>query len=233
MEKNKLIITADGSHTIYVPNLNEHYHSVNGAIQEAKHVYIEAGLNQCTLPAISVLEIGFGTGLDALLTCMEADKRNIQIKYTGIEKHPLPEEIHSQLNYPGYFEGEFIDHTRIETLFRKIHQATWGEWLAITPLFSANKIETDIRTYTLPDAYDVVYYDAFGPDKQPEVWSQEIFDKLFAAMNPEGILTTYCAKGEVRRMLLRAGFSTERIPGPPGKRQMLRAKKMKSQGQRI
>ncbi len=212
----EIIHTNDHSHTIYVPELDEHYHSVNGAIQESRHVYIEAGLNQCYQNPVFVLEIGFGTGLNALLSAMEAEKRNIRIKYFSIEKYPLPESVTAKLNY--------ISLNKL--LFSKIHAATWNQKADITSFFSLHKIEADLHNFPFPEQYDVVFYDAFGPDKQPDVWSQEIFDRIFSGMNPEGILTTYCAKGEVRRMLQRAGFTVERIPGPPGKREMLRGRKL-------
>ncbi len=209
-------ITADGSHTLYVPELDEHYHSVNGAIQESMHVYIQAGLNHYTKKEITVLEFGFGTGLNALLTFLEAQKRNLTIRYITLEKYPLLQETVKQLNY--------AEQMGVTDIFASLHAASWNESYVISPFFMIKKIAVDFADYTFPDHYDVVYYDAFGPDKQPEVWKQEIFDKLFEKMNPEGVLTTYCAKGEVRRMLQRAGFEVERIPGPPGKREMLRGK---------
>lgn len=209
IKNNSIETTSDGSHTIYVPDLNEHYHSVNGAVQESVHVYIEAGLNACALSDISVLEIGFGTGLNALLSLREAKKRGISLRYTSIEKYPLASELTDRLNYD----------------VQALHSAPWNEWVAVDPLFSLFKMEADIRCCRLADTYDVVYYDAFAPDKQPDVWSQDIFDRIVAAMNPGGVLTTYCAKGEVRRMLQRAGLTVERLPGPPGKREMLRGRK--------
>jgi tRNA U34 5-methylaminomethyl-2-thiouridine-forming methyltransferase MnmC len=215
------IITADGSHTLFVPTLDEHYHSVNGAVQEACHVYIEAGLNACTCHSrvggnpLHVLEMGFGTGLNALLTALEAEKRNIHVLYTALEKFPLADNVVKLLNYSEINPD----------LFDKIHAAEWGKITLITPYFSLQKIHTDFNEYDFPDRHDVVYYDAFAPDKQPEVWSQELFNRIYSAMNPNGILTTYCAKGVIRRMLQQAGFTVERIPGPPGKREMLRAKR--------
>ncbi|MDR2087146.1 MAG: tRNA (5-methylaminomethyl-2-thiouridine)(34)-methyltransferase MnmD [Dysgonamonadaceae bacterium] len=206
-------ITADGSHTLFFPEINEHYHSVNGAKQESLHVYIEAGFNRCPKETVRVLEMGFGTGLNALLTALESQKRNIRTTYITLEKYPVSPAIIRQLNY-----GE-ID----ENLFRRIHAAEWETVLPLTPFFTLQKIRCDFNTYPYSDRYDVVYYDAFAPGKQPEVWSQELFDKLFRALNPGGVLTTYCAQGHVRRMLQRAGFTVERIPGPPGKREMLRA----------
>jgi tRNA U34 5-methylaminomethyl-2-thiouridine-forming methyltransferase MnmC len=213
--KLEIQTTADGSHTIFLPEMNEHYHSINGAIQESKHVYIEAGFKQCRKPAIHVLEMGFGTGLNVLLTALEAECQKIKVFYTGLEKFPLPQEIISRLNY---------SETN-QTLFQAIHQAGWGKSESIRPYFHLEKVLTDFRDFDFPDKYDVVYYDAFAPDKQPDIWPSEIFGKVFSAMNPGGILTTYCAKGNIRRMMQHAGFTVERIPGPPGKREMLRARR--------
>jgi tRNA U34 5-methylaminomethyl-2-thiouridine-forming methyltransferase MnmC len=209
----QLIVTADGSHTLYWPERNEYYHSTNGAIQESKHVYIEAGLNQCSNPRIHVLEMGFGAGLNAFLTALEAEKRGVKILYTGLEKDPLPDAIIEKLNYSG---GN-------EALFKSIHAAEWGKPVMLTPFFTLQKTAVDFKDFSYAGPYDVVYYDAFAPDKQPEVWSQELLDTLFKALNPAGILTTYCAKGQIRRWMQQAGFRVERLPGPPGKREMLRA----------
>jgi tRNA U34 5-methylaminomethyl-2-thiouridine-forming methyltransferase MnmC len=209
----RLEITADGSHTLFVPEMNEHYHSVNGARQESLHVYINAGFNSCPKETVQVLEMGFGTGLNALLTALESQKRNIRTTYTTIEKYPLPPAVIQQLNY------RELD----ENLFQQIHAAAWEIALPLTPYFTLQKVCCDIHAFPFPGRYDVVYYDAFAPGKQPDVWSQELFDKLFQAVNPGGVLTTYCAQGHVRRKLLQAGFSVERIPGAPGKREMLRA----------
>jgi len=214
MEAKSIITTTDGFHTLFLPEMDEHYHSVNGAVQESKHVYIEAGFKQCRKPKIHVLEMGFGTGLNALLTALEVENQKIDVFYTGLEKFPLSQEIINQLNYSEINR----------TLFQAIHQTGWEKSESVNPYFHLKKIQTDFRDFDFPDKYDVVYYDAFAPDKQPEVWSQELFDKIFSAMNPGGIITTYCAKGNIRRMMRQAGFSVERIPGPPGKREMLRGK---------
>ena len=218
MDSAKIILktTADGSHTLFLPEMDEHYHSVNGAIQEANHVYIEAGFKQCQKSEIHVLEMGFGAGLNALLTALEAENQKTKVVYTGLEKFPLPQEIISRLNYPKNY--------REKNLFEAIHQTEWGKLESVNLYFCLEKIQTDFRDFNFPNKYDVVYYDAFAPDKQPEVWSQTLFDKIFSAMKPGGILTTYCAKGNIRRMMQQAGFSVERIPGPPGKREMLRGK---------
>ena len=210
-------LTADGSHTLFVPHLNEHYHSINGAIQESKHVYIDAGLNQCVKIKPEVLEFGFGTGLNALLTCYEANINNKVTRYTTIEKYPLNDSIYSLLNYEEFLPEDYA------SIFRKIHGCNWETQVNISPYFSMRKICADFSTFQLDQTYDVVYYDAFAPDKQSEAWSPLIFDRLYDRMNPGGVLTTYCAKGEIRRRMIQAGFEVERIPGPPGKRQMLRA----------
>jgi len=192
---------------------------MNGAIQESRHVYLTAGLsfyiqnNMKFQAEIQALEFGFGTGLNAFLTALEAEKQKIRICYTALEKYPLLSEITAQLNYSEVNQS----------LFQDIHQAAWEIPVAITPYFTLQKLEVDFAAFDYPCRYDVVYYDAFAPDKQPEVWSQELFDRLFSAMNPNGILTTYCAKGSVRRMMQQAGFTVERIPGAAGKREMLRA----------
>ncbi len=213
------IITSDGSHSLFVPGINEHYHSVNGAIQESLHVYITAGLNECSKINISVLEIGFGTGLNAFLTFLEAEKRNLNIEYFCLEKYPLDEDITVQLNYASILSPQH------QNIFEKLHSSSWENTHLITPFFSLKKINADINTYHFDNQnFDVVYYDAFAPDKQPEVWNPDIFRKIYTTMNPGGIITTYCAKGAVRRMLQSVGFKTERIPGPPGKREMLRGR---------
>ncbi len=213
----ELQLTADGSHTLFLSGMNEHYHSVNGAIQESKHVFIDAGLKQSDKKAIRILEFGFGTGLNALLSCLEGEKRDISIHYTSLEKYPLPLEIIEKLNYSRLLSPES------EELFLKIHRCDWNQSTPVTPLFSIEKIETDFSDYDFGKAFDIVYYDAFAPDKQAGVWSLELFGKIYKNMNCGGIMTTYCAKGEIRRMMKEAGFIVERIPGPPGKRQMLRA----------
>ena len=213
----KIQITADGSHTLYLPNMEEHYHSVNGAIRESLHVYIQAGLKHCKKDEINILELGFGTGLNAFLSFVESQNRNLKINYTTIEKFPLSPEIIRQLNYTAGLLSEFKDS------FETIHNCEWGNFISVANNFRIKKIHADFSEVTFNDYYDVIFYDAFAPDKQSEVWSQEIFNKLFEHSKPNGILTTYCAKGSIRRMMQSAGFHTERIPGPPGKREMLRA----------
>lgn len=218
--QTQIITTEDGSHSLFVPHLDEHYHSTHGAIQESRHVYINAGFRACTLKQINILEIGFGTGLNAFLTLLEVEETNTIVNYTSLEFYPLDIETVKQLNYTNHL----TDNTKAP-LFLKMHNATWDESIEITPSFSLHKIEVDVSNpdnFNTSTHFDVIYFDAFGPDKQPEMWNQQIFDKLHALCNANAIITTYCAKGQVRRMMQSSGFKVERLPGPPGKREILR-----------
>ena len=217
--ESELQLTADGSHTLFVPDMDEHYHSVNGAKTESMHIFIQAGLRQTSVKAPNILEIGFGTGLNAFLTLLESEYLHKDIHFTSIELYPLPVEIIQKLNYP-----EVIAPDRAADYF-SLHSASWNKKCRITDTFTLYKLEDDFTSYHFEGGYDVVYFDAFAPDKQPEMWSQKLFDSIYSAMNKGGILTTYCAKGVVRRMLQSAGFNVERLPGPPGKREILRATK--------
>lgn len=213
----ELKLSEDGSHTLYVPELDEHYHSVYGARTESMHVFINAGLNYITKKDIRILEIGFGTGLNALLAALHKGDRNIE--YDSLEKFPLNQEIEDNLIFSP-------EQSELETsIFKNIHKAPWNERTEIVPDFKLLKMEADLLTVDLNTSYDIVFFDAFGPDVQPELWTGEIFKKLFNLMNEGGILTTYSAKGAVRRAMQNAGFSVERLPGPPRKREMLRALK--------
>lgn len=214
--------TEDGSHTLYVPELDEHYHSTHGAIQESMHVYIDAGLRHCDSAEINLLEIGFGTGLNAFLTLLEAEKMQKRIHYTTLELYPVSLSNAAALNF-----SDIIDPSGRDS-FEKLHTAVWEEWVQISPFFWLKKLRMDLCD--LPDTppekkFDLIFYDAFAPEKQPEMWREEIFSRLHAYSRDNAILTTYCAKGVVRRMLQSAGFTVERLPGPPGKREILRAKK--------
>ena len=212
--------TADGSQTLFVPELNEHYHSVKGALTESEHIFIQMGLKHSSVEAPHVLEIGFGTGLNAFLTLLTADTDQRNIHYTTLERYPVTPALIEQLTYPELICPERKDD------FQALHQAAWNTDVQLTPYFTLNKVETDFTSYTFPATYDVIYFDAFAPEKQPEMWTQSLFDTLYQQLNPQGILTTYCAKGTVRRMLQAAGFMVERLPGPPGgKREILRATK--------
>ena len=214
-------ITEDGSHTIYLPEMEEHYHSVHGAIQESMHVYIEAGLLQTSKNDISILEIGFGTGLNAYLTLCKAKQLNLRVKYSSIEKYPLNEKEFGQLNYP-----EVIFPEQAE-LFSLIHRASWNQPVEISSGFILQKMNVDLLTYSFSNIplFDLVYFDAFAPSKQPEMWTDDILQKVSATVKKGGIIVTYCARGTIRRSLSAAGFVMERLPGPTGKKEILRGKK--------
>ena len=212
--------TEDGSHTLYVPELDEHYHSAFGAIRESMHVFIHAGLMHFDQKEISILEIGFGTGLNALLTAIES--RDQQIKYWGIEAHPLQDEIIKKMNYP-----QLIPFDGSDLIFDKIHEADWGQETTITENFILSKFHSKIQETILPEnTFNAIYFDAFAPDVQPELWTEEIFKKIHAAMKPGGVLVTYSSKGLVKQNLRAAGFTVKRLPGPLGKKHMVRAEKV-------
>lgn len=211
-------ISEDGSHTLYLPAIDETYHSIHGAVNESRHVFLEAGLSQSTTTNLRVLEIGFGTGLNALLTAQYAAEKDIQIVYTTIEKFPLQESVWGTLNY-----GQVIGQ---EELFQSIHNAEWGAEAQISSNFTLLKLEADLNHLSLCSEFDCIFFDAFSPDKQPELWTEQVFENMYAFTAHGGILTTYCAKGGVRRAMQAAGYIVERIPGPMGKREMLRARKM-------
>jgi len=216
MKKRIFTTTKDGTQTIYIPELDEHYHSTNGALQEAEIVYLNAGLDYCEKDEINVLEAGFGTGLNAYLTMLTSDKK---INYTSIELYPLSEEEVSNLNHYETINGGNKE------LFLKLHEAEWGDFSPITDRFSLKKVHDDLTTHSYEGGYDVVYYDAFAPEVQPHLWTAEVFQKIYDAMNTGGVLTTYCVKGIVKRALKSCGFKIEKLPGAAGKREMLRAVK--------
>ncbi len=216
----EFLITEDGSHTLYLPEIDEHYHSVHGAIQESQHIYIEQGLEQCYKNAITILEIGFGTGLNAYLTFCHTHLKK-SVNYYSIEKYPLQSSEYSKLNYS---ELSFPENRDI---FEQLHQSEWNSSIHISEDFNLSKLQVDLLQFdfgSIPQA-DLIYYDAFAPGKQPEMWTDEILEKIASALKPEGIFVTYCAKGTVRRALMHAGLTMERIPGPTGKKEILRGKK--------
>lgn len=218
--KVEIKITVDGSNTIFVPELNEHYHSTFGAVQESMHVFINAGLKHIRKPAIRIFEMGFGTGLNALLTYMHG-KEFQKIEYHSIELYPLDIELATGMGYEDYLQ---LSDTDIEK-FRLMHSCPWEIASSITTAFTLKKINAAFRELKLEDGYDLVYYDAFAPSVQPDLWTDDIFSKLYQSMNKDAILVTYCAKGDVRRSLKQCGFEVERLSGPPGKLHMLRAVK--------
>ncbi|MFB6318721.1 tRNA (5-methylaminomethyl-2-thiouridine)(34)-methyltransferase MnmD [Saccharicrinis sp. FJH54] len=216
----KIVQTGDNSGTLFVPELNEHYHSYKGAVRESLHVFIKNGLDEIQKKKedIQILEVGFGTGLNALLSMEYVMKHpELTLRYTALEKYPLDYNLIIQLKYT-----ENANNT-VKELFSDIHRAPWNTVSDITERFSLLKMEVDLTGLSRMESCDLVYFDAFAPEKQPEMWEESIFKTMYEAMNVGGILVTYCAKGEVRRRLQRAGFTVERLPGPPGKREMLRA----------
>lgn len=211
--------TGDGSQTIYSEIFKETYHSVNGAITESMHVFINAGFHACAKNPLRIFEVGFGTGLNALLTVLEARKQRIHVEYHSIELFPIDQNLYQSLDYTSSLSIN-------SDLFTSLHATPWDKQTEILPGFVLKKIQADLVTVQLEDRFDVIYFDAFSPVTQSELWTEEIFGKLYKQMNDGGILTTYCAKGIVRRTLEKVGFKTERLPGPPGKREMLRAIKI-------
>ncbi len=212
----QITLTEDGSHTLFVPEIDECYHSSHGAIQESRHIFIEAALKQCAKIDIRILEVGFGTGLNALLAFAEAKRTEKKIHYTTLEKFPVPLEKALLLNFPD------LINENLKEVFERMHRCNWNEPVNLGPFFILEKVETDFTAYHHTGQYDVIFFDAFSPEKQPEMWTEEQFRKIASRCNPGAILTTYCAKGAVRRAMQAAGFIVERLPGPPGKREILR-----------
>jgi tRNA U34 5-methylaminomethyl-2-thiouridine-forming methyltransferase MnmC len=223
VKKSLIEITADGSHTLFVPELNEHYHSTNGALQESELVFIQNGLNhlhQC-IKDINLLEIGFGTGLNALLTVLESKKQRRKINYVAIEPEPLDNEILAGLNYPVQIGG-----TEAAGYFKKIHESNWDYPSFLSDYFIISKIHAKLEDVALREQqFHLIYFDAFGPDIQPELWTEAIFEKLYNCLKKDGVLVTYSCKGTVKRALKSVGFTLEKLLGPAGKREVLRATK--------
>ena len=220
--KKEIIQTADGSHTVSIPEMNVTYHSVHGAIRESVHVFIEAGLyhvsRRLESPAmLHIFEMGFGTGLNAFLTATWAMETKTKVRYTAVETAPLFLEEAEKLNYASSSEHQ--------ALFRQLHQSNWNDEKVINEFFTLEKQRSGLQEFTTGNQFHLVYFDAFAPSAQPELWTKEIFEKLFGMLLPGGVLVTYCSKGDVRRAMTAAGFTIEKIPGPPGKREMVRAEK--------
>lgn len=218
------VLTKDGSHTISIPEMQVTYHSLHGAIRESEHVFIQAGLLDSRLldytGVHTVLEIGFGTGLNALLTLREADRHKNRIYYTAIEPDPLDVDIIRRLNYCNQ-----LGQPQYRENFERMHECGWEELFEISEYFRLIKRRCTLADYEAGDPFSLIYFDAFAPDAQPELWTKEVFEKLYRLMLQDGILVTYSSKGDVRRAMIAAGFQVEKIPGPPGKREMLRARR--------
>ena len=226
--KRQIITTSDGSTTIHLPDWNEQYHSKHGAIQEAIHVFINTGLHyycKNRLLAsknfnISILEIGFGTGLNAFITFLETTKSDLAIDYVGVEAYPISEKEVTQLNYVNELKAQSFNKE-----FGLMHSTLWEEKISISSDFQLTKRKQFFEDIDDENEFNIVYFDAFGARNQPELWTETIFEKMYKALKENGVLVTYSAKGSVRRALQKVGFAVERLPGPPGKREMLRAVK--------
>jgi tRNA U34 5-methylaminomethyl-2-thiouridine-forming methyltransferase MnmC len=220
--KREFLTTGDGSITIHLPDWDEQYHSKHGAIAEAEHVFLKAGLDYCVAEnnhkAISILEIGFGTGLNAFLTVSEIEKLKISCDYIGVEAYPVSAAEVSMLNYP--------KKTKLpKALFEQLHTAPWEKKTEINSRFSLTKRKQFFSEISEKNSIHLIYFDAFGARVQPELWTEEIFSTMYKALKSKGVLVTYAAKGSVRRAMQSVGFTVARLPGPPGKREMLRAVK--------
>jgi tRNA U34 5-methylaminomethyl-2-thiouridine-forming methyltransferase MnmC len=218
-----LIETSDGSHSLFVRSLNETYHSRHGAMQESQWVFIKHGLDHAYQNAgPRIHEVGFGTGLNALLAMRWAEEHQVHVHFTTLETNVLSLELAEQLNY--------ASSEQERSVFLNIHAAPWNQDVVITPHFTLHKALREVQSEVSDSQYDVIFFDAFGPPTQPEMWTPAIFQRMFNALKPGGILVTYCAKGQVRRDMQSEGFTVERMPGPPGKREMLRATKPAKHG---
>jgi len=216
----EIVETREGIHTLVNNRLKEHYHSMYGSMQESLHVFIKNGLCSVNknLPEISILEMGFGTGLNAILTYRENQVLRKYIHYTTVEAFPLPSSVTDKLNYFEYFGKP------LQPVFQKMHASRWFENIPFNN-FMLYKIQADMLEFQPDGAYDLVYYDAFSPTHQPELWTFEVLHKIYDACKRNAVLVTYCAKGDVKRTLKAVGFEVEIIPGPKGKREMIRAVK--------
>jgi tRNA U34 5-methylaminomethyl-2-thiouridine-forming methyltransferase MnmC len=216
----KIIKTSDGSDTIFIHGMNEHYHSVHGAIQESEYIFINCGLDYCQTNPVRIFEVGFGTGLNAFLTFINSFNRAREILYTAIEKDPLPDSLINSLNYKDLVPNEYSQ------FFKQLHSSKWNLPERINKNFTLLKIKGDLTATNINGNFDLVYFDAFGPDKQPDMWTDEVFKKISGITDRNGILVTYSAKGSVQRTLKKNGFEVNLLPGPPGKRQIIRAIKI-------
>jgi tRNA U34 5-methylaminomethyl-2-thiouridine-forming methyltransferase MnmC len=216
--KREIVETKDGSHTIFIPEWNESYHSKNGAIQEAKHVFIQTGLSLFKAESVFILEIGFGTGLNAFITFLEAKETNKHINYVGVEAYPVVLEEIEKLNYV-----EELKAASEKVVFKTMHTSQWEEEIEISNFFTLTKRKQFFQDIKDTNTFDLVYFDAFGFDLQPELWTEEIFQTMFNAMKKNGVLVTYACRTPIRKAMLSAGFDVKKLPGAPGKREMLRA----------
>jgi len=218
--EREIIHTQDGSTTIHIKEWNENYHSKHGAIQEAKHVFIKNGLELFPNQKVSILEIGFGTGLNTFITYLEAKKLNQTIDYVGVEAYPISEYEIQSMNYL-----DELDALDSKAIFDKMHSTNWGEKNELSENFSLTKRKQFFEEIDDIEKFDLIYFDAFGYRVQPELWSTSIFEKMYKALKPNSVLVTYAARGVVKRSMIEVGFTVEKLAGPPGKREMFRARK--------
>ena len=219
--KREIIQTLDGSTTIHLQEWDECYHSKHGAIQEAQHVFIKNGLSLFENKHVSILEIGFGTGLNAFITFLEAKKLNQTIDYVGVEAYPISADEVLSMNYV-----EELNATDESAIFKTMHESNWEEKISLNKDFSLTKKKQFFEAIDDIEKFDLIYFDAFGYRVQPELWSTEIFQKMYNALKPNSVLVTYAARGVVKRSMIEVGFTVEKLAGPPGKREMFRARKM-------
>jgi tRNA U34 5-methylaminomethyl-2-thiouridine-forming methyltransferase MnmC len=222
MSNIKIITTEDGSHSLYHEGLKETYHSFHGALQESIHVFIEKGLRfwrtKTGLPKeVNIFEVGFGTGLNALLVAQFAIDNEVKINFTTIEPFPLDMEIINQLNY-----ATSIGKDKLKSTFEKLHSSNWEEKVDINPYFSIHKIKIKLEDFQTDEQFNVLFFDAFAPSKQAELWTVDLLQKCFSFLQEGGVFTTYSAKGQLKRDLKTVGFEVETLPGPPGKKEMVR-----------
>jgi len=223
--QRKLILTSDGSHTISLPELNVTYHSIHGAIQESRHVFIEAGLKSLTPPKagpLNIFEVGFGTGLNTLLTIIEAEKLHTGIYYETVEQFPLDSNVTRLLNY-----CKQLGREDLQIVFDQLHDCEWEKEVKVRSDFIFKKSQINLlnfETSGTSETFQLIFFDAFAPNVQPELWTKDIFEKMFAMLEPGGVLVTYCSKGDVRRAMEAASFIVEKLPGPPGKREIIRCR---------
>ncbi|MEM7107505.1 MAG: tRNA (5-methylaminomethyl-2-thiouridine)(34)-methyltransferase MnmD [Bacteroidota bacterium] len=226
MYKPQLIVTEDGSHTLYVPELKETYHSFHGAWQESEHVFIEKGLNNFAnahpTSSVNLLEIGFGTGLNALLAAAWASKNKVEVRMTSLEAYPIDNKLAVQLNYP-----EFVSAKEAAHWFEHIHETPWNQPREINRFYTLTKRKIKLEKAHLPSMhFEVVFFDAFAPNKQSELWEMTILQKIYNTQTVGSFFVTYCAKGQLKRDLRDLGYDVETLDGPPGKKEMIRATKL-------
>ncbi|MFZ9028877.1 MAG: tRNA (5-methylaminomethyl-2-thiouridine)(34)-methyltransferase MnmD [Crocinitomicaceae bacterium] len=219
--KKEVVVTGDGSKTIHMPELNESYHSTHGALQEAEHVFVKYGLAQLDKGILDVFELGYGTGLNAILAYRFSKQNNVQINYVGVEAYPVSMEMLEALDYTDFLSADE------KGVFIKMHKVAWGDKVELSDQFKFQKVEQKIEDYRVKEGtVDIIFFDAFGPRTQGELWQPVILKKMAEMLREKGVLTTYCAQGQFRRDLKSVGFDVTKVPGPPGKREMTVAFKL-------